>query len=948
MIKSKFLNIALSVGCSLAFLSLSSCDDNRIAIRWLNDDGSVLFQKSYDYGDTPSYEGPTPIKNSDVDHYYSFIGWDKEIHEVTSNIDIIAMYQSYTYDTLLDFRLKDNNAYEVVAVKGIPSDGFFSIPSTYNGVAVSSIFDCAFYGCDKLTSIYLPDSIKNVASNTFANCENLRFINNGSFNNSYCQITFDANGGTFFDGTKTKIKTVLKNRYIVNAPHHPSKYDNKYYSFSYWSLDKQGTQIADLNNYIVTSYAVLYAQYSYSETIAEQKLAPNGEYIKSVTYFGDDWVMNFWNSDLKSTYWDFLRIKNDGFNSVTLVIPWREVQPSINPIQYNDYFFTRLRMVMNCAEQANLYVFLRIGYAWDFYDDLNSYAPQRYLDLMTSSLTLTAWFDYASKIYETVKDYSYYLGGFICWEDFWNNVGIAKSVSNLSRSESLNYSKLMGYQLYIQENYSLSQYSAIAKESFKSFDDICLPSSNKESFAVFYDFYDYYLVNLLTRTQEYFPNLSMENRLDDDLVNTENGSKYYSHKNTYKTEGSSFACTVYGIPMGFENKGDFVHANQAINMTESILRKYDNASYSKPLFIDQFLFYDDTPKFSYNTRIYDNEINKYLENIGYTLHDYSKGYAVWTYKNYRSNMLYNSQFELGSSLWNINDGAFLINESNNWLVYLSNGSICQQIPKTRNHFIESNELTISFNCYSNQHTTVELLCGETYRTIEIDPNKNDYKLVINDTGFENYNLTIACHGSVKIDNIYCYTYVQNGKIYDENWNELETKSGIIKLNSLLTQLDQEDKVDSLYNIGHFENVKSEDNPFGVNGKVIKYAVPVGDEDDYIPPKKALFMMPGSVFVFNKQINQANTTLSFIYDFYYLAKSWGSDGISISVELFSNESYHCDNLIIYPENSQKQYILNIPSYFLSKEVRFEIRCYDGGHNDGTADWLVVTDLNISEN
>ena len=53
------------------------------------------------------------------------------------------------------------------------------------------------------------------------------------------------------------------------------------------------------------------------------------EYLKSVTYFGDAWPINYWGTEDDNMGANFARIKADGFNSIILVIPWREFQPGI-------------------------------------------------------------------------------------------------------------------------------------------------------------------------------------------------------------------------------------------------------------------------------------------------------------------------------------------------------------------------------------------------------------------------------------------------------------------------------------------------------------------------------------------------------------------------------------------------------------------------------------------
>ena len=68
---------------------------------------------------------------------------------------------------------------------------------------------------------------------------------------------------------------------------------------------------------------------------AAEYAAGTAGYLKSATYYSDDWVINFWNSESKNMDAELAQIAEDGFNSIILVIPWREFQPGTNPITYN-------------------------------------------------------------------------------------------------------------------------------------------------------------------------------------------------------------------------------------------------------------------------------------------------------------------------------------------------------------------------------------------------------------------------------------------------------------------------------------------------------------------------------------------------------------------------------------------------------------------------------------
>ena len=72
---------------------------------------------------------------------------------------------------------------------------------------------------------------------------------------------------------------------------------------------------------------------------------------------------------------NFARIKADGFNSIILVIPWREFQPGDMGNMYNEAAFAKLDQVMKCADDHGLMVTLRIGYCWDYSGDAS--LPER-------------------------------------------------------------------------------------------------------------------------------------------------------------------------------------------------------------------------------------------------------------------------------------------------------------------------------------------------------------------------------------------------------------------------------------------------------------------------------------------------------------------------------------------------------------------------------------------
>ncbi len=77
---------------------------NKYQVRFLNYDGSLLQEKSVDYGTSVTYTGATPTRDHQNHKSYTFKSWDKDISSVTSNMDVYAEYNvfdNYTF-TFID------------------------------------------------------------------------------------------------------------------------------------------------------------------------------------------------------------------------------------------------------------------------------------------------------------------------------------------------------------------------------------------------------------------------------------------------------------------------------------------------------------------------------------------------------------------------------------------------------------------------------------------------------------------------------------------------------------------------------------------------------------------------------------------------------------------------------------------------------------------------------
>ena len=89
-----------------------------------------------------------------------------------------------------------------------------------------------------------------------------------------------------------------------------------------------------------------------------------------------------------------------------------------------------------------------------------------------------------------------------------------------------------------------------------------------------------------------------------------------------------------------------ITADEAVRTMDQILGLTQIFNGGKPIFVDQFLFMDNTPGFEKNGRLIESEIPAFIVNSSDVLRRRSKGYGIWTYRDYCDSVVYNAQFGL--------------------------------------------------------------------------------------------------------------------------------------------------------------------------------------------------------------------------------------------------------------------------------------------------------------
>lgn len=502
--------------------------------------------------------------------------------------------------------------------------------------------------------------------------------------------------------------------------------------------------------------------------------AARPEYLKSVTYFGDEWPINYWGSEDKDMDANFERIVADGFNSIILVIPWREFHPNTVSEVFNEAAFSRLNQVMDCAEKHGLWVSLRIGYLWDYYGE--SEVPPRYAELTKrGSSARNAWLEYCQRLYQTASSYSNFHSGFITWEDLWDY--IYNLDRDLSKAERQKMAGECGYTEFLSSRYSLEAVQDWYGVQFSNFGEVYLPYGTHPSAALFYEYYDQFLLELLHESQTVFPGLSLEIRADGDVVyDASGGFSYYSHAATYACGSAPYSALMYSVSMGQENTGNYISADTALQaMRTNLERMY--ARSGKRFFVEQLLYMDSTEAFSHNTQIEDAQVGDFVRRLAPVLTERTMGYGLWVYRNYVNNCVYNGQFGLGETGWDFTGTSEVVERNGTRMASVSpSGSISQRLT---GRLSDGDKIYVSLHGETSGAVYVKVEIGNVDKNIHV-VGSGDFVVEFPFQG--RYDIRIRADRQAYVDDIRVFTYEQKGRIYDRSGNELDLAEDFRTLN----------------------------------------------------------------------------------------------------------------------------------------------------------------------
>lgn len=152
------------------------------------------------------------------------------------------------YSEGLTFYLQDDGTYGVSAGDA-KSNSNITIPSSYNGKTVSTIFTEGFKGCPNLKSVIIPDSITNICSKAFEDCSSLTKITLGNSLASIGNLAFSGcNNLTSIYYTGTIIDWL---KIEGDLPNTKSSFEN------FYILDENGDVISNRKKYSLLENVII-------------------------------------------------------------------------------------------------------------------------------------------------------------------------------------------------------------------------------------------------------------------------------------------------------------------------------------------------------------------------------------------------------------------------------------------------------------------------------------------------------------------------------------------------------------------------------------------------------------------------------------------------------------------------------------------------------------------
>ncbi|MGL6289331.1 MAG: hypothetical protein ACRC2H_01425 [Silanimonas sp.] len=360
--------------------------------------------------------------------------------------------------------------------------------------------------------------------------------------------------------------------------------------------------------------------------------------IRATHWFGEHWAPNLINAYRREDVAaQFATIRDDGFDTVILVVSWADFQPVFAPCcTHDERAFERLRFLVDEAERQQLRVMLRIGYSWGFHP-ASPPTLKRIHRLMNESATRAAFHQFVDRIAGDIEGRGHVSMSFMSWEDQW--------LHDVEPSAAADYARFV----------------ASLPADQRPADPTRLPRADDDSAVLFHRYWDWLaMAELHAPAQQRVPNLGYEVRIDKEPLwhtapdGTRTVAQWIDHRAMYRQAGDAPLVLYWAPYWGAQNVGERLQAPQSLALLSGMLDEARQWSGGRPAFIGQFNLIDNTPGHEHNAALPDDQIAPFLRGAVCVLKEQSVlGVGLWTGRDYVESRLYNPSFAFGLEGWTL-------------------------------------------------------------------------------------------------------------------------------------------------------------------------------------------------------------------------------------------------------------------------------------------------------
>lgn len=487
-------------------------------------------------------------------------------------------------------------------------------------------------------------------------------------------------------------------------------------------------------------------------------------YIAAAEYFGDGNPTNLWSSDLSGAPATFAQMKQDGFNTVGLILPWGEFQPGVVPPRFDQQAFGRLDRLIADARELGMGVILRLSYEWDV--DPSDQLPglERFEALFSNQSVYSAWLDYIAAVHRNVARYDNVREAYISWEDLWAPIDVAQGAA--TPAEQLAAARTTGYLGWLRGNESLAEVSGAYGTTFTSWTQVPTPPADAPSFKLMYRYEDWALVHrLFLPAARRYPGLTMETRVDvDPLYDGTQVVGSYSHRAQFTLPGTSVTGMYFSPYMEDPSPTPVETATEATTALHSVLARMSAAAGDRKLFIYEYEIESNSPIVSDDPALTPAQIPAFVAASEPFLHRYTTGYALWTYHDYHQSPLYNQSFALGSAGWHLTSGAKAVphTTSMSYLMLRAGAGATQAVPAATVN--GATPATVTLQTDATSPTTLDVSRGGgAAQVVQVAPGWHDYQVTFppSATG----SLSLRAGGALSVSDVQMFWFTQYGDVY---------------------------------------------------------------------------------------------------------------------------------------------------------------------------------------